>query len=84
VGVGIMPRNGQDMPKRRWHTMLDKKAAISDLLALVLEEALADLDRVRRRYETLQELAAVWVAVDAAKKKRSGGKGAGESRASAG
>jgi hypothetical protein len=40
-----------------------------NLRQMALQEAIADLRRVQRRYEHLQELSAVWTAVDTAERR---------------
>lgn len=60
---------------------MDEILSSRDLFQMALDDAWAELERLRKRYEYLEALKPIWKAVDRAKTKHeNGGKGKGKSK----
>lgn len=59
-----------DRAKKGGYRNVDEVVASRDLSAIMLADALADLERVQAKYEHIKELTAVWTEVKAARRSR--------------
>ena len=58
-----------DRAKTGGYRHVDEVAASRDLSAILLKDALAELERVQAKYERVQDLTKVWTEVKAAKRR---------------